>query len=145
MAFGGDWQEGAAAAAEVMNDYKRIRNSGNHYRRLTPKDTRTIHQQSLNLLERFLQTHDPRQTIVMTHHAPSALSLPERRRSQLISCAYASHLDSFVKRHQPALWIHGHIHHSSDYRIGLTRIIANPQGYPEAPNENFDPELLLDL
>jgi len=145
MAFGGDWQEGAATAGEVMNDYKKVRNSRHHYRRLTPRDTRAIHQQSLAQLDDFLRTHDPRRTVVMTHHAPSALSLPERRRSQLIGCAYASHLDHFVVRHQPAIWIHGHIHHSSDYWIGQTRIIANPQGYPEEPNENFNPTLLLDL
>ena len=27
-----------------------------------------------------------------------------------------------INRHQPALWIHGHVHDNFDYRVGATRI-----------------------
>jgi hypothetical protein len=145
MALSGDWQRGCGVAGDLMNDYKRVRNSARAYKRLTPIDTRLIHMQSLAKMEQFLQDHDPARSIIVTHHAPSALSLPERRRKEVISCADASHLDDFILRYQPRLWVHGHIHHSNDYLIGKTRIIANPQAYPDEPNENFDPELVLDL
>jgi Icc-related predicted phosphoesterase len=128
-----------------MNDYKRVRNSKKGYRHLSPADTRLIHMNSLMEMERFLGSHDPRRTIVVTHHAPSAMSLPERRRDHSLSCAYASHLDPFILKHTPYLWIHGHIHQSRDYRIGSTRIISNPQGYPQEPNEFFDPGMIVEI
>jgi Icc-related predicted phosphoesterase len=105
----------------------------------------SIHRLSLHRMTEFFKLHDPRRTIVVTHHAPSALSLPLQRREDTISCAYASHLDDFILRYQPPLWIHGHIHHSNDYQIGSTRIISNPQAYPDDPNENFDPRFIIDL
>lgn len=145
MALIGPWQEGAALAAEQMNDYKRVRNSQKGYRKLVPADTRGAHLASVAKLEAFFETHDPRRTVVVTHHAPSALSLPERRRAELISCAYASHLDDLIRRHQPMLWVHGHIHHSSDYWIGRARVVANPQGYPETVNPGFQPWMMVNL
>ena len=141
----GSWEYGAEIAAAWMNDYKRIRHSERHYRKLVPADTRIIHRKSLERLGEFLNAQDPRRTIVITHHAPSALSLPEDRRDKTISGAYASHLDPFILAHQPALWVHGHIHHSSDYYIGKTRILANPQGYPEDPNPDFVKDLVIEL
>jgi hypothetical protein len=145
MALTGPWQLGCGVAGEAMNDYKRIRNSALGYKRLSPRDTRALHLQSVTMMKMFLESHDPERSIIVTHHAPSILSLPERRREQPISCAYASHLDEFILRYQPRLWIHGHIHHSTDYRIGATRILANPQAYPDQPNEDFDPDLVIDI
>jgi Icc-related predicted phosphoesterase len=100
---------------------------------------------SLKRMQCFLETHDPTHTIIVTHHAPSLLSLPPHRRENKISCAYASHLDAFIKKHQPFLWIHGHIHHSIDYYIGSTRVLSNPQGYPDDPNPAFNSNLILKL
>lgn len=145
MNLQGDWMEGAAMAAEVMNDYKRVRNSNRGYKHLSPRDTRSLHLQSVARMTEFLEQHDPEKSIVLTHHAPSALSLPEDRRDKTISSAYASHLDWLIEKYQPALWIHGHIHHSNDYRIGKTRVISNPQGYPETPNMDFIPDMIFEL
>lgn len=145
LALHGDWEEGAMEAGESMNDYRRVRNSKKAFTHLKPRDTRALHLASLHAMERFLESHDPARTVVVTHHAPSALSLPEHRKWQVLSCAYASHLDDFVRKHEPLLWIHGHIHHTSDYLIGRTRVIANPRAYPEAPNEGFDARLVIDL
>lgn len=145
MALGGDWQDGAALAGERMNDYKRIRKSAQGYKKLRPLDTRLIHSQSLSRMRHFFGEHDPARTIVVTHHSPSALSLPEHRRADPISCAYASSLDNFILQYQPPLWIHGHIHHNNDYHIGRTRIIANPQAYPGEENPNFVRNMILEL
>ena len=144
LALVGDWQVGSAVAGDCTNDYKRIRNSDRGYRHLTPHDTRSIHLRSVDRMDRFLRNHDPQRTIVVTHHAPSARSLPEHRRDKVISGAYASHLDSFILQHQPRLWIHGHIHHRNDYCIGSTRVIANPQGYPDDPAPTFDQSLIVE-
>lgn len=139
------WQEGAALAAEKMNDYKRVRNSRMGYRKLRPVDTRAAHLESVRKMRAFFESHDAHRTVVVTHHAPSLLSLPDHRRVKPISCAYASHLDEVVLEHQPRLWIHGHIHHSNDYWIGKTRVLANPQAYPEDVNPGFQPGMVVEI
>ena len=145
MALFGNWVDGAAEAGAVMNDYRRVRNSEHHYAHLSPRDTRTAHLASLAAMREFFAAHDAMHSVIVTHHAPSILSLPERRRTEEVSCAYASRLDDFILEYQPRLWIHGHIHHSNDYLIGQTRILANPRAYPDDPNETFDPRLVADL
>lgn len=143
LALGGDWQVGAAEALDYMNDYKRIRNSSEGYRHLSPRSTRTTHQRSLEAMRRFFAAHDPGRSVIVTHHAPSIRSLPEERRAKTVSCAYASHLDEFVLEHRPQLWVHGHIHHFNDYQIGQTRVLANPRAYPDDPNPGFVPGLVV--
>jgi predicted phosphodiesterase len=145
LALHGDWLEGAIEANSQMSDYKRVRNSAQHYRRLTARDTRRLHLESVEALKQFFASHEASRSVVVTHHAPSIRSLPETRRAELISCAYASHLDDFILKHQPPLWIHGHIHHSQDYQIGKTRILSNPRAYPDKPNEAFVPDLVVEV
>ena len=145
MALQGDWLQGAGEAGAVMNDYKKVRNSTKGYKKLTPRDTRLMHLASQDAMCRFFESHDPKKCVVVTHHAPSIRSLPENRHSELISCAYASPLDDFVMKHQPRLWIHGHIHHSCDYLIGETRVLLNPRAYPDSPNPSFAPDLVVSL
>ena len=140
----GDVQASSIEAGALMNDYRRIHHSPS-YRKLRPVDTRARHILSLQAIEAFLTGGDPRRSIVVTHHAPSILSLPPRRRGHPLSCAYASHLDEFIRQHRPLLWIHGHIHHSQDYQVGETRILSNPHAYPDEPNPNFDPLLTVEL
>jgi hypothetical protein len=145
MGLGEDWQSGVALAEKAMNDYKRIRNSSRGYKRLTPRDTRSLHLRSIQRMTDFFQTHDPARTIVLTHHAPSQQSFPVPLRGEPLNCSYASGMEDFILQHQPAMWIHGHIHHSSDYRLGKTRVLANPQGYPHDPNPDFKPNLIINL
>ncbi len=145
MALHGDWAIGAAATAGEMNDYKRVRNSSLGYRRLSPRETRLLHLSSVEAMRRFFDRHEPGNTVIVTHHAPSIRSLPERRRSDLVSAAYASHLDGFIEEYQPRLWIHGHIHHSNDYQIGRTRVLANPRAYPGEPNPSFISDMVISV
>lgn len=145
MALQGDWMDGAAMAGEVMNDYKRVRNSARGYKRLSPRDTRTAHLASVRAMREFFADGEARSSVIVTHHAPSMQSLPEDRRSKTISCAYASHLDALIEEFQPRLWIHGHIHHNNDYQIGVTRVLANPRAYPDDPNKGFIPRLVVTL
>jgi len=145
MALHGDWMACALEAGLTMNDYKRIRNSDRDFRRLSPQTTRHAHLASLQAMREFFAGHEAERTIVVTHHAPSVLSLPVDQRAELVSCAYASRLDDFIEEHHPRLWIHGHIHHSHDYRIGRTRVISNPRGYPDDPNEDFAADFVITL
>jgi hypothetical protein len=72
--------------------------------------------------------------VVVTHHTPSARSQKPIYRDSKINGCYHNHFDQWIGGPGgigPALWVHGHTHASADYVIGNTRVVANPQGYPD--------------
>ena len=84
--------------------------------------------------------------VVITHHAPSKQSIEARQRESVLSAAYASNLDEFIETYQPDLWVHGHMHNSSDYKHGKTRVMCNPRGYEGyRPNSLFNPSLVVEV
>lgn len=112
-----------------MNDYKRIKYSKRPFARFTPERTVRTHFDSRTYLERVL-TEAKGTAVVVTHHAPSRLSIPASLAGDRLSAAYASNLDDLMLHHRPVLWVHGHIHDPVDYMVGSTRVLSNPIGYP---------------
>jgi Icc-related predicted phosphoesterase len=148
--FGAEARSSAMARANTqMNDFHQIRILDEHRqetRRLEPMDVFRLHSMSRQFLEAELSAPFDGITIVMTHHAPSMTSVPERFRDDPLTAAYASALDGVIERFQPALWVHGHLHDSCDYRIGKTRVVCNPRGYaPDELNPRFDPALVVEI
>jgi len=136
-------------AHRAMNDFQLIgitdglRQEG---RPLSPADCLRLHRESRAYIEDTLLEPFGGVTIVMTHHAPSRRSIPENRQGDPINAAYATDLEAMIERTQPQLWVHGHIHSSSDYLIGSTRVVCNPRGYfPLHLNPDFDPALTVEL
>ena len=133
------------AAMQVVNDYRRIRRSPS-YSKLRALDTAVIHKQSISWLEQRLAQRDAAQkTVVVTHHAPSARSVPREHRKNILSAAFASNLDEFIRHSEVDLWIHGHLHRSSDYQVGSSRVICNPRGYPHEEVRDFQAELTVEI
>ena len=104
-----------------------------------------MHRRSRDWLTRTLaQPHDGA-TVVITHHLPSIDSVAPPFMEASSNTAFASDLDALFG--QMDLWVHGHTHHSFDYRRGRTRVLANPRGYPmrDGSRENpvFDPALVV--
>lgn len=81
----------------------------------------------------------------VTHHAPSALSVPELYLTRPRAAAYASHLDDLVAHSVALAWIHGHVHRRCDYRIGETRVVCNPLGVGDESVREFDPAFTLQI
>lgn len=129
-----------------LNDYRSIRFSGpgGKYRTLKPSDTIQAHLDSVRWLKEQLEAHKGRRVIVVTHHAPSFKSIPEQYQRDVISAAFASHLDDLVRDSGAALWLHGHNHGQSDYQIGKTRVICNARGYP-GENTGYNPSLVVEV
>ena len=106
-----------------MNDYHVIKKGT---KSLLPDDTMLEHYRSVD----FIRQNMTDRTIVMTHHAPSFMSVNEKYHHMSISNGgYASNLDRFVDETSPLIWIHGHMHDPVDYLIGRTRVVSNPRGY----------------
>jgi hypothetical protein len=114
---------------------------------LTPDDTAALHRHSrLWLSDRLANPFDgPR--VVVSHHLPSWHSVAPAFLSAATNAGFGSDLDELFG--PMALWVHGHTHHSFDYRVGATRILANPRGYPMKSggfeNPLFQPALLVDV
>lgn len=127
-----------------MKDYKFISHKTQEF---NPDTTAAIHEESREALISFLELHDPSHSIVMTHHAPSPRSIDCESfgYANPVNAAYASDLEWIIKKYQPRLWIHGHVHGSFRYHIGNTEVICNPRGYSDNPNPNFNPHLVVDL
>ena len=138
------------SAASMMNDYRRIRLASEGYRCLSPIDTVRWHIADRNWLKARLGEPFDGKTVVVTHMAPSERSIGDIYKGDKLSPAFASHLDELVD--EADLWIHGHVHHSLDYRIGKRgRVVCNPLGYPGrgefgvAENPDFDPNFVVEL
>lgn len=66
-------------------------------------------------------------TVVITHFAPSLLSADPRYGQTPGTAGFCNAMDDLLP--QASLWLHGHLHAPSDYRVGDCHVVANPLGY----------------
>ncbi|MBU2760945.1 metallophosphoesterase [Acidithiobacillus sulfurivorans] len=98
---------------------------------ITPEAILQAHRDSIAWLDDQFTNHPfAGPTVVITHHAPSYRSQHPRFAGSPISGGFCSNQEHYIQRWQPDVWIHGHVHDPMDYRIGHTRVLCNPWGYP---------------
>lgn len=120
------------ALRHAMNDYGCITNDTTGYTKLRPEHTVQRHQHT----KRFIEQNITNNTVVVTHHAPTPLSIAQEFKTEHhLNGGYASDLTNLILDHQPKFWCHGHMHDQLDYALGETRVVCNPRGYP---NQNPD-------
>ncbi|WP_238248883.1 metallophosphoesterase [Methylobacterium persicinum] len=145
---------GRAAAMDAarigLTDHRLVARSYEpRFKPFRPEDALALHHASRRFLERALLERDPhpgrcRPHVVITHHAPSAGSVAPAYAGHPLNPAFASDLDALIRAGRPDLWVHGHVHTPFDYRLGATRVVCNPHGYP-GENPGFDPGLVIEL
>jgi len=72
--------------------------------------------------------------VVITHHAPTSLSTPERFKNSNLNRFYVADFQDVIQKCQPRLWVHGHMHSPCDYEVMGCQVVCNPRGYPGEPN-----------
>jgi hypothetical protein len=106
-------------------------------RRLTVDWMVDQHEQARGFLACELSRDPAVPKVVITHWAPSPQSQDEAWRSNALSGYWASQSEDLVA--QATVWIHGHVHRTVDYRVGLDprkgRVLSNPRGYSEWFNQ----------
>lgn len=153
FALTGNAAASTAVARLAMNDYRRI--FGEDGKPIDPDLTCASHAAAIKAIcglppsfsgkPRWARRPSTAPLVVVTHHAPSRRSIAPAYAGDLLNPAFASDLDELVAA-SGALWIHGHVHSSFDYRVGAARVIANPRGYhPHELNSRFDPNLIVEL
>lgn len=137
--------EALAKVSTLVRDFTRIRVAPDFDALFSAAVSQLLFDQLVEWLEQqFAASREP--TVVVTHFAPSAGSVAERFKGSPLNACFVSELDERIRRWQPLAWLHGHVHDSFDYRIGDTRVVANPRGYaPKGRIENqaFDPALVI--
>ena len=136
---------------QALHDYRAIGYQG---RVLRWEDTKAIHERTLAWLEQECRKAAAagEKVVVVAHHAPSIRSSAPHYARDLVTAGFASNLEAFIAEHVD-LFVHGHMHNSSDYRVGRCRVIANPRGYPlyrhnpntKFENPQFNPVLVVEL
>jgi Icc-related predicted phosphoesterase len=96
------------------------------------QDFDTEPQSHYYALKSYFETDLREGDIVVTHHAPSNGSLAEEWRGNLCNWWFITpQIEPLLLEKKPALWFHGHVHTPFDYRLGDTRVVCNPMGYPD--------------
>lgn len=135
-----------AIAKDQLNDYSRIKLSKTPFKRFTPQESHHLHHVAAVHIDNAYVSQPQRPTVIVSHHAPSLMSVPKAFLRDALTPAFASRFESRILQYEPLLWVHGHIHEPSDYFIGKTRVICNPLGYPGEPSrKTFVPNLVIDL
>lgn len=138
------------AARRMIRDHQRVTTqpAGEPLTGFAPRHARSRHQRSRAYIESVLSQPFEGPTVVVTHHAPHPDSVEERFKKSVVSPAFASDLSALIAEHEPELWVHGHVHSSHDYRVGRTRVVANPAGYVidgRLENTAFDVERIIEV
>jgi len=117
----------AMSARAGISDYHAIENDEGYL--LTPEDTTNEWHKTKKYLTDRLYNYSGK-TVVVTHHAPSLITTPERFRGNKLSPAFSSNLDNLIEDTEPDLWVYGHDHHTAEHKIGNTRLVSCQAGYP---------------
>lgn len=131
------------ACARTMNDHRLIGWRKQPRLRFRPQEAGLLHHRSKAFLTETLAAPFKGSTVVVTHHAPHWNSVLPRYQNDSVTGAFVSDLSPLIETHHPSLWIHGHVHNSSDYRVAKTRVVANPHGYG-SENPGFYGQLIIE-
>lgn len=117
---------------KLLNDYRMIKN-------FTP----WVYDQN-TLFRAMLKEELTSTDIVVTHHLPSMNSVAPQYQREVSNIFFVSNQAMDINYRQPKLWIHGHTHEACDYKLGDTRVICNPKGYPYE-GKPFNPKLIVEV
>jgi Icc-related predicted phosphoesterase len=141
-------EQGLNQASAMVRDFSRIRVAPDFDDKFSPAVAQLLFDDAVDWLEQqFAIAHDG-PTVVVTHFAPARGSIAAKFAGSPLNACFVSDLEPQIRRWQPALWLHGHVHDSFDYRIANTRVVANPRGYAPSgvvENQAFDPSLVIEV
>ena len=128
-------EAGVTAVRKGMGEYFFVKTRGaatsdQPLAKLRPADTQRAHVAAWARLRDVVSGAPRRPTVVVTHHAPSALGLNPRFAESPLNPAFASDLDPCIATFENVpVWVHGHTHVARSYRIGSTAVRSNALGF----------------
>ncbi len=116
--------------------------------RFQPEDALRAHERALAALTQCMNAAGARQTVVISHHAPSLQGLNGEHAGNGLDGAFASDLDALIASlNSVPVWVHGHTHIKRTYRVGDTLVRANCRGFEgrDATARDFSVKQSFDL
>lgn len=141
-------EQGLQQALSMVRDFSRIRIAPDFDDKFTPAAAQLLFDDAVDWLERQFAIAHSGPTVVVTHFAPARGSIAPQFVGSPLNACFVSDLEPRMLRWQPQLWLHGHVHGSVDYRVGNTRVVANPCGYAPGgvvENKAFDASLTIEV
>lgn len=89
--------------------------------------------------------------VIVTHFLPAVECISERFRDRdgftnELNKYFANDLGDWIETLTNVTWLHGHTHDAVDVKVGSTRVLARPMGYPgEFGSENVYAPLILEV
>jgi hypothetical protein len=120
-------------------------------RAFCPSTPLADHRRSRAWLAQTLEALHTRgqKAVLVTYHGIAPSSIHAKYQGDPLSGAFVSDLTSLLRKTQPALAIHGHVHDSFDYTVGATRVVVNLRGYARdaysQENKAFNPHLTVEV
>ena len=135
-------------AKDRMNDYNHVTVKdplNGSYHKMDPKFVLRDHYQAREFFKFALEENRRRDNlpvVVITHHAPTAMSIPEWYKNDYLmnGCYYSDQSEFILDNPEIKYWVHGHTHTNFEYDVGTTRVMCNPRGYHgyEASAHTYD-------
>ncbi|HEY8096158.1 MAG TPA: metallophosphoesterase [Methylobacter sp.] len=128
------FREQFSVPKNYLNDFKQIRGDFSNW----------VYEENARAIEYIRRNARPLD-VVITHHLPSHRSVPLKYIADPGNCYFVCDMEGVIFESTPSFWIHGHTHSSFDYKLGETRIIANPRGYGNENAQDFRIEKVVDI
>jgi hypothetical protein len=96
-------QESHMDCLTLLKDYTMIQN-------FSLEKQKSMYQTNLDFIQTSLSTNH--NCIIISHHAPTYLSIPSEFVGDKLNCCFASHLDHLLVHENLIGWIYGHTHHN---------------------------------
>ena len=130
-------------AFRAANYYLRTTGSTRAGQPLLAQQVRELALECRDWLQQALAIPYAGTTVAVTHFAPSLRSADPRYGLTPGTAGFCNAWDELLGGAD--LWLHGHLHAPSDYRLGRCRVVANPMGYARKNEQlGFQPGLVID-
>jgi Icc-related predicted phosphoesterase len=108
----------------------------NKRKQLLPSTTSKMCDDFIKYVNQTLEENDNNNLIVITHHCPTQLGIPNIFKGNFWNGLFCNEFDDYIyDTNRISHWIYGHTHdYPKDFYIGSTNILSNTHGYP---NEGF--------
>lgn len=132
----GDAAKGMKDAERGINDFRRCGD-------MNAERMLGLHTESVKEIENFKAKKGPKK-VVVTHFCPHPKSVHPKYGKDPLNAYFCTDLSHLFGEEIP-LFIHGHSHSSFDYDVLGSRVLANPRGYGDYENPEFNPRLVVEI
>ena len=115
-------------------------------RKLTGGYVPFVYEENIKF-HKYLESRLTSGDIVVTHHIPSMEGVPLEYKTSPLNRFFVDDMEGFIETHKPSAWIFGHTHGGVDLKLGETRLICNPLGYPGEykPGPAYREKLIIEV